>query len=69
MFDSSREWNSVSREEKEANGLVYDTDGEFWMSFTDFCSNFNDVEICHLSADTFSTELLSTDDVRIILTA
>ena len=29
--DSSREWNSVSDEEKEEIGLNFDRDGEFWL--------------------------------------
>ena len=27
---SSDEWNGVSEEEREAMGLVYEDDGEFW---------------------------------------
>ncbi|XP_008401559.1 calpain-5-like, partial [Poecilia reticulata] len=29
-------------------GITVADDGEFWMSFTDWCKNFTDVDICHL---------------------
>ena len=37
-------------------------DGEFWMSFRDFMSNFDVVQMCHLTIDSFSNELLEIDD-------
>lgn len=49
--DGSDQWNQLSDEEKEEVGLIYDDDGEFWMSFEDFKSNFTKVEICMLSPD------------------
>jgi len=49
--DESEEWSQMSVEDKELIGLNYDDDGEFWMSFEDFSTNFTKVEICMLSPD------------------
>ena len=45
--DKSREWALVSDTEKRQIGLTYDYDGEFWMSFSDFCKEFDVITICH----------------------
>ena len=34
--DGSEEWNYVPEEEKEIQGIVFDDDGEFFMSIDDF---------------------------------
>lgn len=60
--DSSRAWDSVSDEEKEECGYDQEADGEFWMSFEDFLANWHSVEICHLSAESFSEEIEEADD-------
>ncbi|VDM47638.1 unnamed protein product [Toxocara canis] len=49
--DDSREWRSVSEQEKREMGLVFSHDGEFWMSFDDFMRNFEKMEICNLGPD------------------
>lgn len=49
--DGSNEWKLLSEAEKKEIGLSYDDDGEFWMSFSDFCGNFTKVEVCMLSPD------------------
>ena len=36
------------------------------MSFDDFLANWDTVEICHLSADSFSDEIADADDVNSI---
>lgn len=46
--DNSREWTLISEEEKRNIGLTFDGDGEFWMSFDDFCNAFHKMEICNL---------------------
>ena len=51
--DNSKNWNVVSSEIKEEIGLVKENDGEFWMEYKDFLSNWHSVQICHLSADSF----------------
>lgn len=47
----SREWSIVSDDEKEHLGLTFDSDGEFWMSFSDFKKNFTNIEITNLTPD------------------
>lgn len=34
------------------------------MSFSDFLVNWDQVQICHISADSYSDEVLETDDVN-----
>lgn len=49
--DGSNEWKMLSDSEKKELGISYDDDGEFWMSFQDFCANYTKVEVCMLSPD------------------
>ncbi|KAH8398927.1 hypothetical protein KR222_005072 [Zaprionus bogoriensis] len=58
--DSSPEWRYIPEDQKTEIGLTFDRDGEFWMSFQDFLTNFDRVEICNLSPDSFSQR--STDN-------
>jgi len=51
--DGSPEWRYVPDEEKENIGLSFDSDGEFFMSYKDFMKYWDQLEICHLSADSF----------------
>ncbi|KAG1685298.1 Calpain-A [Nymphon striatum] len=60
--DKSREWTLLSEDEKKEIGLTFDDDGEFWMSFKDFSTNFMKLEICNLNAD--SLEEGTTDRKR-----
>ena len=60
--DNSSQWNSLDEAEREEIGLVKAKDGEFWMSFSDFVRNWTHVQICHLSANSFSDELIEKDD-------
>ncbi|XP_030066111.1 calpain-6 [Microcaecilia unicolor] len=43
--DESEEWNRVSQSERKRIGLTVANDGEFWMTFEDWCKNFNTVDI------------------------
>lgn len=54
--DTSEEWKKVSRREREKLGVTVDDDGEFWMSWDDFCSHFTDITLCRR----VNTHLLST---------
>lgn len=54
--DSSPEWQLISQEQRDEMGLSFRSDGEFWMSFTDFVKNFTKLEICNLGPDTMSGE-------------
>ncbi|ESO00941.1 hypothetical protein HELRODRAFT_157317 [Helobdella robusta] len=63
--DQSPEWKLIADDEKEELGLVFDKDGEFWMSFEDFKSNFTKLELCYLSPDTLEDEkIVSSGKVR-----
>ncbi|OON13718.1 calpain large subunit, domain III [Opisthorchis viverrini] len=46
--DKSPEWNQIPAETRKLVGLTFEDDGEFWMSYKDFISNFEKLEICHL---------------------
>jgi calpain len=56
--DSSREWTVIPDQEKKDLGLIYESDGEFWMSFQDFKINFSKLEICNLSPDSLADNQL-----------
>uniref|UniRef100_A0A8C7DV42 Calpain 9 n=1 Tax=Naja naja TaxID=35670 RepID=A0A8C7DV42_NAJNA len=49
--DNSSEWDSLSPSEKQQLHHTALDDGEFWMKFEDFLSNFEKVEICNLTPD------------------
>jgi len=61
--DNSIEWQSLDETSRESIGLVNDHDGEFWMDFDSFLSNWHTVQICHLSVSSFSSELESATDI------
>ncbi|XP_063370426.1 calpain-B [Cydia amplana] len=54
--DKSPEWRYIPESEKQELGLTFDDDGEFWMSFKDFCDHFSRVEICNLNPDSLDPE-------------
>ena len=47
--DGSDEWMFVPDEEKINHGIVCEHDGEFFMSMKDFFTNFDAMEMCHIS--------------------
>eukprot|EP00794_Sanderia_malayensis_P011154 gene11154-12326_t len=53
--DGSAEWNKVSQKQREKLGITVENDGEFWMSFEDFCRHFSKITGCRL----VNTSLLS----------
>lgn len=53
--DGSPEWKKVSETEKKELGLTFDENGEFWMSFEDFCRHFTHVDLCHMMNTSFFT--------------
>lgn len=57
--DKSREWSLVSESEREAIGLTFDADGEFWMSERDFLREFHFLEICNLGPDALDQDMLT----------
>uniref|UniRef100_F6WTS6 Calpain 6 n=1 Tax=Xenopus tropicalis TaxID=8364 RepID=F6WTS6_XENTR len=46
--DESEEWNKVSRSEKATLGLTVADDGEFWMTFEDWCLSFTHADVCRI---------------------
>ncbi|XP_019743225.1 calpain-12 isoform X1 [Hippocampus comes] len=61
--DKSKEWDAISKEEKERLEMKRREDGEFWMSTDDFCKKFDFVELCSINPDSLvegkTTEALS----------
>ncbi|XP_026881028.1 calpain-5-like [Electrophorus electricus] len=57
--DSSQEWEKVGIRERANMGITVEDDGEFWMSFDDWCQNFTDADVCRL----MNTSLLSIQKV------
>ncbi|CAJ0587563.1 unnamed protein product, partial [Mesorhabditis spiculigera] len=49
--DKSSQWSTVDEVEKAKLQVAFNADGEFWMSIEDFIVNFEQLEICNLSAD------------------
>ena len=46
--DGAGEWEMLRDGERSRVGLYFDTDGEWWMSFTDFLRHFDQLEMCHV---------------------
>ncbi|KAF7666318.1 hypothetical protein LDENG_00110040 [Lucifuga dentata] len=53
--DSSEEWSKVGETERRNLGITVEDDGEFWMSFSDWCKFFTDADVCRL----INTSLIS----------
>ncbi|KAL7037834.1 hypothetical protein ACKWTF_009373 [Chironomus riparius] len=49
--DRSPQWRYIPDHVKKQIGLTFEHDGEFWMSYSDFLHNFNNLYICDLSPD------------------
>ncbi|XP_058462304.1 calpain-B-like isoform X3 [Malaya genurostris] len=47
--DKSPEWKFIPDETKREIGLIFEVDGEFWISFQDFVRYFDRVELCNLN--------------------
>lgn len=45
--DNSSAWKSITEERKQKLGVHVRSDGEFWISFDDFFTNFHQLHICH----------------------
>ncbi|KAK7090817.1 calpain-5-like [Littorina saxatilis] len=46
--DGSPEWDKITNSDKKKIGLVKEDDGEFWMTFEDFCGHFQRLDLCTL---------------------
>ncbi|KAI3381270.1 hypothetical protein SNEBB_003662 [Seison nebaliae] len=58
--DRSRTWDNVSDEDKERINFTRESDGEFWMSYDDWCKWFDRVQICNLTPDALYGEFKET---------
>ncbi|XP_062864072.1 calpain-3 [Trichomycterus rosablanca] len=56
--DNSKEWSTISKEEKEKLHHQNAEDGEFWMAFDDFKKNYTRLEICNLTPDALDDDKL-----------
>lgn len=61
--DGSRAWTFIPQEEKLRMGLVFEHDGEFYMSRRDLMTHFESLEICHLSPDTMGLSMESNEHI------
>ena len=56
--DKSVEWNQLTEKMKSSLDFKVDLkDGQFWMTFDDFYSNFDSIQFCHLTPDAYSDEV------------
>ncbi|GAB1600396.1 calpain-5-like [Argonauta hians] len=46
--DGSPEWQKIDKNDRSNIGLTFEDDGEFWMTFEDFCKHFVNVAICRV---------------------
>ncbi len=44
-------WKNVPEEKRRQLDQNNKDDGEFWMSFDDFCKHFTDFEVCNVTID------------------
>ncbi|KAF6041126.1 hypothetical protein EB796_000562 [Bugula neritina] len=49
--DNDENWNLMDEEMKKKMSFTSKADGEFWMSFRDFCKQFQEITICTLGPD------------------
>lgn len=52
---SSPLWDAVTKEEKRKIKFYQLHDGEFWMSYDDFFTNFDELQFCHYRPDSLSS--------------
>lgn len=51
--DGSSEWDKIDKSDRAKVGLVFEDDGEFWMTFEDFCKYFHQTAICRVVNTSF----------------
>lgn len=49
----SDEWTRISEKERTSMGLTFEDDGEFWMKFEDFLTNFIHLSLCRTINQSF----------------
>lgn len=61
--DCNSVWDSVDEDTKQAMGFESSADGEFWMSFDDFCTHFQEVTVCTLGVDSNRDGIMDSHQV------
>lgn len=51
IFSSDENWNLLDEEAKRKISFMSKADGEFWMSYRDFCKQFQEITICTIGPD------------------
>ncbi|XP_047482673.1 calpain-B-like [Penaeus chinensis] len=54
--DGCEEWNLIPKSERDKLQLSIEADGEFWISFSDFAENFDELSITSLNPTTVNEE-------------
>ena len=54
--DKSPEWNALSDTQKTEIGLLIEDNGEFFMTYRDFIKEFDGLDICHVSMNSFDED-------------
>jgi len=54
--DGSIEWQLLTNDERKRVGITVEQDGEFWMSYDDFTSYFERLDLCTTSAQPLDEE-------------
>ncbi len=64
--DNDPIWNLLDEKTRKRLSIRRKNDGEFWMSFKDFYKEFDVMEVCHISPDTYDGKIefqsIDTDD-------
>ncbi|KAM9454324.1 calpain-9 [Clarias gariepinus] len=64
--DNSREWSVVDKADRVRLLENATDDGEFWMEFEDFKSNYDRVELCNLTPDSLSDDTKKKWNVNVL---
>ncbi|CAF0958320.1 unnamed protein product [Adineta ricciae] len=58
-------WNKIDSHTREQLHYQKQADGEFWMLYSDWLKNFEQIQICNLSPDSFEGQLSAQQGKRI----
>ena len=56
--DGADEWKYLSSEVRRKMKYIIRGDGEFWMSFDDFCDHFEELEICNMGPESSGCDMV-----------
>ena len=54
--ERSWEWDSLAERDKELLAVRVRNEGEFWMAFEDFASQFSHLDLVHIGPDDWMSE-------------